>query len=124
MILKMDIEYAEWKVLSNISEDILKQFKYILIEFHFKSDPIFYYYQILKKLLNTHEIFYIHCNACGGTKNYGKNIICEALEVSYIIKDNYQFTKDDTIYPIPELETKNCGKLSNLNLNLFKLFDY
>ena len=40
MILKMDIDYPEWEILSNISEDILKQFKYILIEFHFKFGPI------------------------------------------------------------------------------------
>ena len=40
MILKMDIYYPEWEILSNISKDILKQFKYILIEFHFEFDPI------------------------------------------------------------------------------------
>ena len=120
----MDVEYPEWEVLSNISQNILKQFKYLLIEFHLNFGKISYYYKVFKKLLNTHEIFYIHCNGCGVTKFYGKNIICNALEVSYIIKDNYQFTKDDTIYPIPELETRNCGKLSNIDLNLFKLFDY
>ena len=124
MILKMDVEYPEWEVLSNISQNILKQFKYLLIEFHLNFGKISYYYKVFKKLLNTHEIFYIHCNGCGVTKFYGKNIICNALEVSYIIKDNYQFTKDDSIYPIPELETRNCGKLSNIDLNLFKLFDY
>ena len=123
MILKIDIEHSEWGALSNISENTLKQFKYILIEFHFRFDnQMPYYYKILKKLLNTHEIFYIHCNGCGVIQNF-KNIICSALEVSYVIKDNYKFIKDDSIYPIPELETRNCGRLSNFDLNLFKLFD-
>ena len=39
-LLKMDIEYPEWELVSNISEDIIKQFKNLLIEFHFKFDPI------------------------------------------------------------------------------------
>ena len=35
MILKIDVEYSEWEALYDISEDILKHFKYILLEFHF-----------------------------------------------------------------------------------------
>ena len=124
MILKMDAEYYEWEALSDISENTLKQFKYILMEFHFRyDDQMPLYYKILKKLSNTHQIIYMHCNRCGIIK-YFKNIICSSIEISYIIKDNNQFTKDESIYPIPELETRNCGKLSKLDLNLFKLFYY
>ena len=32
MILKIDIEGNEWKPLNELSEDILNQFKYILVE--------------------------------------------------------------------------------------------
>ena len=31
MILKIDVEYAEWDSLNEVSENILKQFKYILL---------------------------------------------------------------------------------------------
>ena len=35
MILKIDVEGWEWNSLNELNEDILKQFKYILIEYHF-----------------------------------------------------------------------------------------
>ena len=124
MLLKIDIEYSEWEALTDISDDILKQFKYIILEFHFWKNEMPYYYSVLKKLLKNHQIFYIHCNGCGRVRVYGKNKICNALEVSYVIKDNNLFGKDDTIYPIQSLETKNCGRLSSFDLNLLKFFDF
>ena len=123
MILKIDVEYSEWEALYDISEDILKHFKYILLEFHFWKNETIYYYSVLKKLLNNHQIFYIHCNGCGKVITLGKYKICEALEVSYVLKENYQFGKDDSLYPIQNFEVMNCGKLSKFDLNLLKLFD-
>jgi hypothetical protein len=35
MILKIDIESWEWSPLNELNEDILRQFKYIIIEYHF-----------------------------------------------------------------------------------------
>ena len=122
MILKIDVENSEWEAISDISDDILKKFKYIIIEYHFWKDKMPYYYSILKKLLNNHQIIYTHCNGCGEVRVYGNNVICSALEVTYVIKDNYQFSKDDSIYPIKNLEVKNCGRLSKYDLNLIKLF--
>ena len=51
MILKIDVEHWEWNALNELGEEILKQFKYLLIEFHF-SDPSNnseLYYNVLKK---------------------------------------------------------------------------
>ena len=56
-------------------------------------------------------------------RTFGQNRICYSLEVSYALKGNYQFGKDETKYPIHSLEVKNSGKLSYFNLNLLKLFD-
>ena len=50
MILKMDIEHS----LIDLKEETLNQFKYIVIEYHFKNETIFnsdnLYYNVLKKL--------------------------------------------------------------------------
>ena len=35
MILKIDVEGHEWNSLNALSEEVLKQFKYILVEYHF-----------------------------------------------------------------------------------------
>ena len=116
----MDIESAEWNALNDISENILTQFKYILIEFHFKDDKPKLYYNILKKLYKTHQPFYVHCCPFLGTKIFGNNVICKCLEVSYIIRKGNIFTEDETIYPVPEF---SYGFRPDFNINILKLFN-
>ena len=120
MILKIDIESAEWNALNDISENILTQFKYILIEFHFYDDKPKLYYNILKKLYKTHQPFYVHCCPFLGTKIFGNNVICKCLEVSYIIRKGNIFTEDETIYPVPEF---SYGFRPDFNINILKLFN-
>ena len=100
MILKIDTEGAEWNALIDISEDVLNQFKYILIEFHFnnlKKGDI--YYQVLKKLHKTHQVFYHRCAMRRVMVQFGNNDICSAIELSYVIRKDNTFEKDDSIYP-------------------------
>ena len=35
MILKIDAEGAEWNALNDVPEEVLSQFKYLLLELHF-----------------------------------------------------------------------------------------
>ena len=128
MILKMDVDHAEWESLKDISSKILRQFKYILIEFHFRNDKVLnetlLYYNVLKKFYKTHQSFYLRCNNKYNIVNFGNNRICQALEVSYIIKKDYEFTKDSNIYPIKELDFPHyIPKMEEINLNILKLFD-
>ena len=52
------------------------------------------------------------------------NRICKYLEISYIIKKDYQFTKDPTIYPIKEFDfAEYIPNMEEMNLNILKLFD-
>ena len=126
MILKIDIEGAEWNSLVDTHEETFSKFKYILIEFHFKNNiENKLYYDVLNKLHKTHQAFYLHCLNTGNLYKFGKNIICPFLEVSYIIKKGNNFIKDNSIYPIPEFDYKispNKPK-SEMNLNIFKAFD-
>ena len=60
MILKIDIENSEWEIFQSLPINILKQFKYIVGEFHFSSSSKKYnYFNILRKLLSTHQIFHL-----------------------------------------------------------------
>ena len=126
MILKMDIEGWEWNSLNELNEDILKQFKYIVMEYHFK-DPSKeeLYYNVLKKVHKTHQAFYCRCHGRDHISNL-TNIISKYFEISYIIREGNKFDKDDAIYPIYELDysgQENKGK-SEINLNVLKLFDF
>jgi hypothetical protein len=108
LILKLDIESFEWKVFENLPNNILNQFKYIVGEFHFNDFDNINYYDILKKIQNTHQVFHLHCNNCGKIINLKGYRICDLLEISYIKKEGNQFVNDDSIYPIKNLDYKNC----------------
>jgi hypothetical protein len=129
MILKIDIEHWEYESIIGLKEDTLNQFKYILIEYHFKGETEFkndnLYYNVIKKISKTHQSYYARCN---GDRDYiayfGNNRICHILEVCYIIKKDNTFKKDEAIYPIYEFDysVPKSGKLE-YNLNLLKLFE-
>lgn len=114
MILKIDIESYEWEVFQYLPFNIFKQFKYIIAEFHFKG-PEIDYYNILKRILITHRIFHIHCNNCGRKIILNGFKICSSLEVSFIQKKGYKFTKDNNFYPIEGLDYINCPEFEDYN---------
>jgi len=120
MILKMDVEGAEWNTLNDVGEEVLSQFKYIILEYHFYNIPINLLYKVLKKIYKTHQIFYTHCNPFSPIINFGNNRICGCIEVSYIIRKGYNFIRDQSIYPIKEL---SCGNNKGFNENILRLFD-
>ena len=120
MILKMDVEGAEWDTLNDITEEILKQFKYLLIEFHFSKSNNRVIYNILKKIFKIFQPFYVHCSPFSRFRTFGNNKICSAIEVSYITRSGYSFTKDKSIYPIPEF---SYGFKEGFNMNILKLFN-
>ena len=62
----------------------------------------------------------MHCSPFSNIKIFGNNIICGALEVSYIIRKGNIFTEDETIYPVPEF---SYGFKPDLNINILKLFN-
>ena len=128
MILKIDVENSEWNSLKDISNNILNQFKYIVIEFHFKNpeNKGKLYYKVLKKLKKSHQIFYLRCQRRYRIVTFGNNRICKYLEASYIIKKGNKFEKDESFYPIFKFDYKgpNINGRTEMNLNILKLFKY
>ena len=118
MILKIDIEGGEWNIFNNISTDILTQFKYILVEFHFNYNIAKNYLKVLSKLNISHQIFHLHCNNGGSLIYFDGNIICSAFEISYIIKDNNTFINNRDFFPIKNIDYKNGENRPDFNLFL------
>ena len=127
MILKIDIENNEWDVLNEISDYILNQFKYIIIEFHFWNiDNNFeLYIKCLKNIMKYHQIFHIHCCNCKEQLKIGDNPICNTIEVSYIKKEGNEFKKDESTYPIKGFDYKICPEKPSMDLepNILKYCD-
>ena len=124
MILKMDIEKGEWESLKDVPENVLKQFKYIIIEYHFTSNNIELSYNVIKKLHKNHQIFYLLCHGRQRIVNFENNRMCKCLESSYVIREGNLFDRDDSIYPIFEFDflPPNLNGKTEINLNILKLF--
>ncbi len=125
MIFKIDTEGAEWNSLNDLPEIILTQFKYIVIEYHFINlNEGQLYYNVIKKISKTHQAFYLRCHGRDNIVIFGNNRICKFLEVSYIIKVNNNFDKDDVMYPIFKFDFSgpNNSEKVEFNINLLKLF--
>lgn len=114
IILKMDVEGAEWDFLNNVSIDILSQFSQIVFEFHgfLKPEHTYAIYTALKKLNITHQAIYCHANNHGGCpyiySSKQKLILPKALEVTYLRKNDWQFEESTRIFP-GELD-RPCNK--------------
>lgn len=123
MILKMDIESAEWMILKELSSDILKKFIYISFELHFGQKPEEYYSDIIKKLSKYHQVIFIRCNDWGEMVEFGYNRFCNCIELTYILKKGNKFLKDNSIYPLKGFNYNNGGNHKlDFDLNVFKLF--
>ena len=121
MILKIDVEVAEWNSFKDLSELTLLQFKYLVFEYHFFKNDLLLYFNVLKKIHKTHQVFYVHCCPFLDTVSLRNNRLCSGIEVSYIIREGYKFTNDKTIYPIQEFSFEHK---EDFNTNILKLFDF
>lgn len=121
IFLKMDIEGSEYSWLKSLSEDRLKKFKQIVIEFHGINDDswnteLVDKIECFKKLTTTHYAVHIHGNNHGPlTEN-----IPDTVEITYIRKDqiNNDNLKLNTIQlPIPDLDFPNNPEKNDYDLN-------
>lgn len=88
MILKMDVEGAEWSFLESISEEILGKFSQIVFELHGVAD-----YSLKDKVLNglhkleqTHKIIHVHANNYSKVEYFQDMIMPDVIEVTYLAK--------------------------------------
>lgn len=102
MILKMDVEGAEWDFLETVDTKTLKQFDQIVFELHNLVRPSCAEraLKLLKKLNKTHQLIHLHGNNSGYLLKIGDTIFPDVLEASYVNRDNY-YTFDDKYVLLP-----------------------
>ena len=118
MILKLDIEGCEWNILNEMNPDVLIQFKYIVIEFHFEDVSASKYQEVFKKLNQTHQIFHLHCNNCCPIINFDGYNLCSSLEISFLIREKNTFIDYSGYFPVKNLDFKNIENMEDINLFL------
>lgn len=123
IFLKMDVEGGEYPWLLSIDdEQLLGNFKQIVIEFHgitndgwgcIHSDKI----KCLEKLSKTHYIVHAHANNNGPVINN----IPDVIELTYVNKNYFNTVPEfnTTPLPIPNLDYLNNIGLNDISLNFY-----
>lgn len=102
MILKMDVEGAEYEFLETVDSELLKQFDQIAFEFHnlVRPSSADKAVRLLKKLNSTHQLVHLHGNNSGYLLKIGNTIFPDVVEALYVNKEKYE-TVDDKFLSLP-----------------------
>jgi len=120
LLLQMDIEGSEYEVLSGASDDLLKRFRIIVVEFHslneLWSKPFFKLVsQVFEKLLQTHTCVHNHPNNCSDSVRIGDIEIPMVVELTFLRNDRIRGSSFAKIFPHP-LDVDNRQKKPSLLL--------
>ena len=138
MILKMDVEGAEWGFLSAVSSETLAKFDQMTFEFHKITNPENpdLLLKALRNINRTHQLIHIHPNNFGETITVGQKKFTRCIEASYVLRDKYKFSKDDNIilplkldspclHFMPEIElgrwNDSSGSFDRASINIMDL---
>jgi hypothetical protein len=120
LLLQMDIEGSEYEVLLCASDDLLKRFRIIVVEFHslneLWSNPFFKLAsRIFEKLLQTHTCVHNHPNNCSDSVRIGEIELPKVTELTFLRNDRISGSSFTKIFPHP-LDTDNTKNNPSLPL--------
>ena len=104
LILQMDIEGSEIEVILNISDELLDQFRILVVEFHAMNrllDPFGFriFSSCFEKLLSKFYVVHIHPNNCGGSVVKGDFEFPRLMEFTFLNKKRARALKSQTSFP-------------------------
>ncbi len=96
MILKMDVEGAEWGFFQSVNPEVLKQFAQMTFEFHSVNSPENpeQVLKVFRKINKTHQLIHIHANNNGNYVSIGGKKFCSLFELTYVLRDKYSFSEN------------------------------
>ena len=97
LLLKMDVEGAEWDVFDQAPAAVLDQFSQMVIEFHHLTlavhdeRPLARVLRVLDKLNQTHQCVHVHANTNVSRMPVwiGRLVLPDALEVTYVRRTEF-----------------------------------
>lgn len=106
LLLEMDIEGAEYRVLQSTSDALIRRFRIIIVEFHsltslftpFGFDQIS---SVFGKLVRSHAVVHIHPNNAGPAFTKGDIAIPPTLEFTFHRRDRATFARRPLPFPHP-----------------------
>jgi hypothetical protein len=95
-VLKVDIEGAEWEILSDLASLDLVKFRQIILEFHGLNNFLDLEEKLsaLKKLASTHSPIVVHANNQGSHRFISGMFLPDVLEVTWVRTNSYTFNSE------------------------------
>lgn len=124
LILKCDIEDAEWDVFGMADPACLAQFRQIVVEFHWLERMVQpqRYHQMLRAisaLTVHHQPIHVHANNFAPMAVISGVSVPSVLEVTFVRKAGKTFRKTDETFPTA-LDSPNAAGLSDYYLGHFR----
>lgn len=106
LILQMDIEGSEYEALISSSDEVMKRFRILIIEFHGLHNLWSYpFFRLAKsafdRLLKFHSCVHIHPNNARGICKINGLEIPKLMEFTFYRKDSFQISSEVLSYPHP-----------------------
>jgi hypothetical protein len=106
LILKIDIECAEWEVLDATSDEDLDRFEQIVAEFHGflrirEPEWRALTQRVLGRLFRTHAVYHVHANNWADFQIIDGVPVPDVLEVSYVRRDRATLVPSTAFFPTP-----------------------
>lgn len=120
LLLQMDIEGAEWPVLLNVSDDVLRRFRVIVIELHdlerlLDKHALEIIRGVFARLLRDFHVVHSHPNNYGQIVRKRDLVIPRVLEMTLLRKDRAAPTGFATAFPHP-LDRTNAPRQRDVAL--------
>lgn len=106
LLLKCDIEGAEWEVLAGLPQGVLRQFEQIAIEVHhlqdlWKMDSANVVLRAVRNLYQSHRVVHVHGNNFARWAIVGGIPVPNVLELTFARLDLGEFVVSDEVFPGP-----------------------
>jgi len=106
IVLKMDIEGAEWAVLPALTDQTMAQLSQVVVELHSviaidRPEELRRNVRALQRINRTHQPVHVHANNCGPIGVYGGVTLPDTLEVTYARREDHFFKDCERCFPTP-----------------------
>ncbi len=114
LVLKMDVEGAEWATLAKARNQVIERFSQIVIEVHGplagKTADRLHNQRVLRRLRRTHQVVHVHANNYAPVESFEGILIPNVIEISYLRRTRSLFRKSRE--PLPAAEDVPNNPLS------------
>jgi len=112
LLLEMDIEGAEWKVIHSLTPETQQRFRIMAIEFHPLTEAAHRwrlpdFVSGIRKLLTTHRIVHVHLNNASSRIRLGGHQLADAIEVTFHRRDRSSAHPGERVALPHPLDTPN-----------------